>query len=186
MKQLLMILASLSLLIFNFQANALGKKKSKPMQTVDYVEPGLFVGRWYQISRNRLIFEPKVCDCAQQTLKVIAPNTLSVYNSCNQGSPEGKLRSISGEATNVDTKTNAKFSIDFGLPWKGKYWIIGLAGDYHWAVVSDPKRRSLYILSKTPTLSDESYKDAIAVAQTQISTKKLLRTSHEGCSYPEM
>ncbi len=154
------------------------------METVDYVDPVQFAGRWYQIARNPIIFEPRNCVCAQQTLTLQDDGVLGVYNSCNVRSPEGRLREISGEAINQDPNTNAKFKVDFGVGRKGDYWIIGLAADYSWAVISEPRRRALYILSKTPFLKNELYQEALATASKQISTEKLLTTSHVDCKYP--
>lgn len=164
--------------------SAAGAAQAADMVTVPYVDVARYIGRWYQISRNPLAFEPPSCPCAQQSLGVRADGLVSVFNSCNEGSPTGALREIRGIAVNDDPQTNARFTVDFGLPHKGQYWVIGLADDYRWAVVSDPGRYSLYILSKTPQLSDADYEAAVAVAATQTSTAKLARTSHEGCTYP--
>ena len=169
----------LLLWLFNISIASAGQ-----LQTVDYVDPNLYVGRWYQISHNQMPFEPQNCMCAQQTLALQTDGTLSVYNSCNDGSLTGPIREIHGVASNNDPLTNAQFTVDFGLPQKGQYWIIGLAADYHWAVVSDPSGRSLYILSKTPTLSAEDYQIAVNKAEEQVSTQKLKSTIQVGCAYP--
>lgn len=154
------------------------------LQTVPYVDPTQYIGRWYQQARNVLPFEPQDCVCAQQTLGIAASGNVSVYNSCNVLTPRGDMREIRGEAINLNPGTNTKFKVDFGFPKKGDYWIIGLAEDYRWAVVSDPARTSLYILSKTPVLAPELYNLALAEAAKQIDTSKLKLTSHEGCVYP--
>jgi apolipoprotein D and lipocalin family protein len=156
----------------------------KDLQTVSYVDPTKYIGRWYQISHNQLPFEPNKCACAQQTLGLNSNSTVSVYNSCNEGSAKGPLRDINGFATIDDPKSNAKLTVDFGLPHKGQYWIIALAEDYSWAVVSDPSRFSLYILSKTPVLPTESYQKALSEAVIQIDTSKLVITDQTDCVYP--
>jgi apolipoprotein D and lipocalin family protein len=156
----------------------------EPMKTVPHVEVGRYLGTWYQISRNVLPFEPANCACAQQTLGVAQSGNVSVYNSCNDGGPLGPLREIRGEAINDDPSTNARFTVDFGFPKKGQYWVIGLAADYRWAVVSDPSRYSLYVLSKKPTLNQVDYQAAIDEAAKQVDTSQLKLTSHVGCSYP--
>lgn len=152
--------------------------------TVKNVDLNLFLGRWYQIARNPLFFEPENCPCAQQTLTLNSKNIVEVYNSCNKDTVNGKLQEISGTATSVDPINNSKFSIDFGLFAKGKYWIIALAPDYSWAVVTDPNRWSLYILSKTPTLSANDYALALSQAELQTDISKLKRTDHTNCTYP--
>lgn len=159
---------------------------AQALETVDYVDVNQYLGRWYQISRKPLWFEPRNCMCTQQTLTLLEDGVVGVYNSCNEGAPDGKLREISGTATNDDPETNAKFTVDFNQPFKGSYWIIGLDPQYRWAVVSDKNEYSLYILSKTPTLSQELYDAALAKAAEQLDTDVLLDTDHTGCSYPPM
>jgi apolipoprotein D and lipocalin family protein len=169
----------LSLLILSVPALAL--------ETVASVDVSRYAGRWYQISRNPLPFEPLDCACAQQTLTGRPDGLVGVYNSCNRGGSSGPLIEIRGTASSNDPVTNAQFTVDFGLPQKGQYWIIGLDSDYRWAVVSDPSLRSLYILSKTPTLEPAQYELALAEAAKQAPLDKLVTTVHdEACSYPAM
>lgn len=156
---------------------------SAELKTVDYVDLSQYAGTWYQIARKPVIFEAG-CVCSRQVLTPREDGLIEVYNSCNANSPNGKLRDIRGTAENIDTKTNAKFKVDFNRGFKGDYWIIGLADDYSWAVVSDPRNVSLYILAKTPTLSDEQYADAVAAAAKQRDTDVLRLTQQNGCTYP--
>lgn len=167
----------------SFRSNAVIDAKPE-LQTVSFVDVSKYLGRWYQIARNPLPFEPLNCACAQQTLNLNDQNEVEVYNSCNVGDPEGPLQGIRGKAFSQDSKSNSKFTVDFNLPVLGQYWIIALADDYSWAVVSDPDRRSLYILSKTPDLNLQSYTQALAEASQQVSLEKLKVTEQMGCIYP--
>ena len=45
--------------------------------------------------------------------------------------------------------------VSFFWPFRSDYWIIGLDEAYRWAVVGNPNRKYLWILSRTPTISDE-------------------------------
>ncbi len=174
----LLILFCLSILSFSAS-----HADADELKTVDHVELGKYAGTWYQIARKPVLFETG-CVCSRQKLTPLASGEVGVLNTCNLFSPEGKLVSIEGTATNVDPKGNAKFKVDFGLPNKGDYWIIGLSHDYGWAVVSDPRDTVLYILSKTPELSDDEYSDAIKVAALQRDTSVLEKTLQVGCKYP--
>lgn len=166
------------------QAQKSSSSQVEELQTVSFVDVSLYLGRWYQIARNPLPFEPLDCACAQQTLALNAQAEVEVYNSCNAGNPAGPLQGIRGKAFSQDPKSNSRFTIDFNLPVLGQYWIIALADDYSWAVVSDPDRRSLYILSKTPELNLQSYTQALAEASRQVSLDKLKVTEQMGCTYP--
>lgn len=163
---------------------ALSNPAPPPLQTVPFVDVQKYLGTWYQISRVVLPFEGD-CACAQQTLGLDASRgVVTVYNSCNDKTPQGRLREIRGFATNDDPQSNAKFTVDFGLPQTGKYWIIALGQNYEYAVVSDPDRKSLYILSKTPELDPVLYQEALNKASLQLDISRLVPTAQSGCTYP--
>ncbi len=174
-----MKIITLALALFGF---AFATESQAQMRTVEHVDIAQYAGTWYQIAHNPLIFEGN-CICSRQVLAGREDGRISVYNSCNEPA-SGLLREIRGIATNNDPMTNAQFTVDFGLPHTGQYWIIGLADDYSYAVVSDPSEMSLYILSKTPTLSNELYEEAVAKASEQVDISKLQLTQQQGCSYP--
>lgn len=154
------------------------------LQTVPYVELAKYAGAWYQISHKPLSFEGP-CICSRQVLTPVEDGSIAVYNTCNEPTT-GALRSISGFAYNNDPATNAQFTVDFGLPKMGQYWIIGLGDNYEYAVVSDPAFSSLYILSKTPQLSAELYEEAVEKAKAQMDVSKLRVTEQRNCIYPEL
>lgn len=182
------ILTFLCFLSFGFaQASApMTARPASELETVPAIDAGRYVGRWYQQSRNPLPFEPLDCWCALQTLSANADGTVSVFNSCNKDSARGPLLGIIGSATIDNPGFNTKLSVDFGFPKKGQYWIIGVDHDYRWAVVSEPSKASLYILSKTPVLAPELYEAALAAAATQVTLEKLRPTSQENCQYPTL
>lgn len=153
------------------------------LKTVPYVDPALYGGTWYQIARNPHPFETG-CVCARQVLTVNGLNDIGVYNSCNMNTPDGRLMEIRGVASVDNPGSNSQLTVDFGFPRKGQYWIIALADDYSWAVVSEPSLQTLYVLSKTPTLPEAAYQEAVRQAATQLDTSRLSKTSQEGCSYP--
>jgi apolipoprotein D and lipocalin family protein len=79
---------------------------------------------------------------------------VQVVNTC--GSPDGSSRQIVGTATVADPATNAKLDVSFFGPFAAPYWIIELDRDYRYAVVGAPSRQFLWILSRTPTLDDDT------------------------------
>jgi len=155
------------------------------IKTVAQVDLGKYLGNWYQISRNQNPFEPN-CYCAVQILAPLSADSVSVRNTCNKDSITGDLAEIKGSASVTDAPANSKLSVDFGFFFKGEYWIIGLDEQYRYAVVTDSKGSSLYILSKTPTLAPELYNKAVLDASSQVNVTKLKTTPQEGCTYPAL
>ena len=80
----------------------------------------------------------------------------------NQSIKNKKNNSIKGKAFVVENSGNARLKVQFFWPFKGNYWIIDLAPDYSWAVVSDPKRKTLWILSRSPEMKDTLYASLVA------------------------
>lgn len=153
------------------------------IKTVSSVDVSKFLGTWYRISSKPVVFEPK-CRCARQVLDAKEDGTISVYNSCNKVDATGKLVEIRGTAKALDSSAS-KLSVDFGLPWKGSYWIVAVDPQYRYAVVSDSLGYSLYVMSRLPTLSSELYDEAVQAAKlNNISLKRLVVQPNDGCNYP--
>jgi apolipoprotein D and lipocalin family protein len=85
-----------------------------------------------------------------------------VENRCNRDSINGTQTYIKGKAFVTKKSGNAKLKVQFFWPFKGKYWIIDLADDYNYAVVSHPNKKYLWVLSRTPKMSEVVYQQIIA------------------------
>jgi apolipoprotein D and lipocalin family protein len=62
--------------------------------------------------------------------------------------------SIEGRAKVADASTNAKLKVTFFWPFSGAYWITELGAEYEYAVVSNPDRSYLWVLSRTPRMDE--------------------------------
>jgi len=100
---------------------------------------------------------------------------------------DGTLASISGSAVKNDKDSDeAKFTVQFWvppflpvIPVKGDYWVIDLAEDYSYALVGQPKREYLWLLSREESLPDEIYTKLLQTAQSVgYDTSKLKKTTH--------
>jgi apolipoprotein D and lipocalin family protein len=137
-------------------AGCAGLSAGPPLETVDDVDPERYVGLWYEIARYPNFFQG---DCAGGTTAeytLMDDGRIEVVNRCNTGTLDGPEQTIRGTARIVDNETNAKLAVSFFGPFEGPYWIIGLDEDYQWAIVGEPSRSNLWILSRTPSLDDET------------------------------
>jgi apolipoprotein D and lipocalin family protein len=135
-----------------------------PLDTVSNVDLNRYTGKWYEIARYPNWFQ---AGCASSTAEYAAnaDGTIGVFNACLAG--DGSVNStIQGTARVVDSTTNAKLKVTFpGIPFPADYWIIQLGGNYEYAVVGEPTRGTLFILSRTPTL-DQGTLDTILARLT--------------------
>ena len=140
-----------------FQSNA----QSQPVKTVPSVDVNKYAGKWYEIASFPQRFQ-KGCHCTTAEYTMTDKGYLIVENRCNRGSVHGKQSYIKGKAFVQKGSGNAKLKVQFFFPFRGKYWIIDLADDYSYAVVSHPNKKYLWILSRTPKMDDAVYQKIIA------------------------
>lgn len=126
---------------------------SQILQTVPYVDAQKYAGKWYEIASYPQIFQ-KGCYCTTAEYTLTDKGYLVVENQCNKHSLTGKRSYIKGKAFIERNTGNAKLKVQFFWPFRAKYWIIDLADDYSYAVVSHPNRKYLWILSRTPIMND--------------------------------
>jgi apolipoprotein D and lipocalin family protein len=133
----------------------------QPLEVVDSVDLDRYLGRWYEIASYPMYFQ-KGCTATTADYALREDGLIEVINSCRKGTLDGKLKQAKGRAKVVDTETNAKLKVSFFGPFWGNYWIIDLDPDYQWAVVGGPKRKYLWILSRTPQMDQELYDEILA------------------------
>jgi apolipoprotein D and lipocalin family protein len=92
------------------------------------------------------------------TLMLFSKGFVLVENTCKK---KGKRSYIKGKAFVEKNSGNAKLKIQFFWLFRAKYWIIDLADDYSYTVVSHPNKRYLWILSRTPEMNEKVYAQII-------------------------
>jgi apolipoprotein D and lipocalin family protein len=130
-----------------------------PLDVVSFVDPQQYVGKWYEVARYPTFFQANcVGSTAEYTLR--DDGTIGVLNTC-LAADGSTVSTIEGYAEITDPTTNAKLLVHFpSVPVPGTYWIIDLDPNYQYAVVGEPTRSTLFILSRTPTL-EQATLDAI-------------------------
>jgi len=148
-------------------------QKNAELQTVAHVDLNRYLGKWYDIASFPQRFQ-KGCSCTTAEYALKDNGTITVTNTCNK---EGKKKVATAKAKVVDKKTNAKLSVQFFWPFKGKYWIIDLADDYSYAVVGHPNREYLWILSRTKEMDKATYDGILArIKEKGFDLSKLQKT----------
>ncbi len=165
-------------LTFALALRAKGSAEEKqPLETVSSVDLGRYVGRWYEIARlpNR---HQKDCESdVTATYTLRDDGKITVLNQCRKAS--GEIKNRKGTAKVVDQATNAKLKVSFFWPFSGNYWILELGPNYEYAVVGEPKRENLWILSREPRMDEELYRGLLDRAAAQgFDISRVIRTPH--------
>lgn len=144
---------------------------TRPLAAVPYVDLKKYSGLWWQIAviPNGFQRSDDTNVTATYTISRTEPGVLEVENRAwrTPGHPvsiHGRARidpvSAETDTSNYPGRLVVEFDITDLIPglttFPAPYWIIDLgqnaAGDYTWSVVSEPSRRFLWILSRTPQL----------------------------------
>jgi apolipoprotein D and lipocalin family protein len=128
------------------------KNSSPELQTVPYVDVERYLDKWYEIARYPHSFE-EGCFGSTAFYEKVSENEIKVTNQCRQDGPDGKLDEAVGKAFIADRNTNAKLKVQFFWPFKGDYWIIDIDENYQHAIVSEPDRQYLWILSRNSKMN---------------------------------
>lgn len=152
-----LILTSLSLLFIVMKTTV---AQSQTLETVTSVDLDKYAGKWYEIASYPQRFQ-KGCYCTTAEYTVSEKGYVIVENRCNKDSINGKQSYIKGKAFVEKDSGNSKLKVQFFWPFKGKYWIIDLAEDYSYAVVSHPNKKYLWILSRTPKMEEKIYQQIL-------------------------
>ncbi|MFZ1571250.1 MAG: lipocalin family protein [Candidatus Kapaibacterium sp.] len=145
------------------------------METVPYVDLNKFIGKWYEIASYPQSFQ-KGCHCTTAEYTLSKDDYIIVENRCNKDSINGELSYIKGKAFIEENSGNSKLKVQFFWPFRGKYWIIELAEDYSYVVVSNPNKKYLWILSRTPKMDEQIYQgilDKLKLKQFDLSILKM-------------
>lgn len=136
------------------------RKLHPPLPTVPHVNLHKYMGLWYEVARLPARFE-KGCQHVTAEYTLQSNGMVKVLNTCHKGGLSGPVEKATATARVVDTATNAKLKVQFFWPFEGDYWILDLdLSDYQYALVGEPGRKYLWILSRTPHL-DRSRRDRL-------------------------
>ena len=138
-----------------------------PLTALPALDIPAYMGTWYQVAWFPNRFQQQCVSDTVASYRRI-PEGVEVVNRCRKAA--GEVESIvglarpAGATISGDTLQPAQLEVSFlprwlrWLPIWGSYWVIQLADDGRYAVVGEPGREYLWVLSRTPGLApaDES------------------------------
>jgi len=139
----------------------------QPLTVVPEVDLQRYAGKWYGVARLPNRFQKQCTGDVSAICTLLDDGTIKVVNSCRKES--GQIKQAEGVAKLADkdgpnTKLKVRFAPKFlsFLPFVwGNYWIIDLASDYSYAVIGEPSRKYLWVLSRTPTMDDATLQSVL-------------------------
>ncbi|MCU6669308.1 outer membrane lipoprotein Blc [Enterobacteriaceae bacterium H4N4] len=124
-----------------------------------------FLGSWYEIARFDHRFERGL----QKVTANYSPMSDGGIQVINRGyNPERRMwQKVTGKAYFTGSPNVAALKVSFFGPFYGGYNVIALDSNYRHALVCGPDRDYLWILSRTPTISDDVKQQLLNTATRQ-------------------
>lgn len=141
-----------------------GAWAQSPVASVAAVDLVRYSGKWFEIANFPMFFQRH---CLADTTAQYTPapdGSITVHNRCRTSTG---FDDATGKATVVEGFGNSRLKVSFFWPFKGDYWVLGLDPQYRWAVVGNPNRDYLWLLSRTPQLDQAMLEEALATARAQ-------------------
>ncbi|MDQ3535971.1 MAG: lipocalin family protein [Bacteroidota bacterium] len=154
------------------------KKNDLPLDVAPNIDLDKYLGEWYEIARLPASFE-KDCYSTKAKYSKDAEGNIIVENTCYVGSPAGKFKKAVAKAFVTDPVSNAKLKVQFLWPFSGDYWILDIGENYEYALVGEPSRKFLWILSRTASLEKSVIEQLVQKGINRgFNTHKLIFTKH--------
>jgi apolipoprotein D and lipocalin family protein len=153
-------------------------KTTNELSTVQKVDITKYLGTWYEIARLPNRFE-KDMKCVTATYSLKKNGKIKVLN---KGFKITKNKYVSAKGTAWIPNNNfpGRLKVRFFWPFSGDYYIIALDENYQYALVGDPSRKYLWILSRTPVLDQKTYDMLVKLAKDKgFDTDNLLKIEHD-------
>lgn len=124
--------------------------------TVPQVNLPKFMGSWYVIAAIPTAIETESYN-AIETYSLEKDGSIATTFTYNKGSLEGKLKTYQPRGFVIPNSGNALWGMQFIWPIKAEYRIVYLNEDYSQTVIARNARDYVWIMARTPTISDMEY-----------------------------
>jgi len=137
---------------------------------VESLDVERYMGLWYAIASIPTSFERQCVAGTTAEYRLLENGKIEVTNTCYNA--DGVPDVAVGRAWTPNPEEPTKLKVSFvRLLWfwlfPGDYWIVDLDPDYQYAVVGHPSYRFGWILSRTPTLPEETFRCIVERLEAQ-------------------
>lgn len=143
-----------------------------PLETVATLDLPRYMGTWYEVAKFPNRFQRQCAGPASAEYRLLPGGTVQVVNRCPLA--DGQVDQVVGEARRIGPEGSPKLEVRFAPAWLswlpfvwGNYWVVDLDAAYQLAVVSEPKREYLWVLSRQPAVAPEVWDALLARLRQQ-------------------
>ena len=140
--------------------------KPNPLRTVDRVDLDRFMGDWYVLGTIPWFVEKNNVG-TMDIYRMRPDGKIDVTYAFHKKSLDAPRQEMKALARVVDTKSNAEWRVQFLWPFEAPFLVIDLSPDYRFTTIGYPDRSLIWIMGRSPEVSDEDYARLLANAGEQ-------------------
>jgi apolipoprotein D and lipocalin family protein len=140
-----------------------------PLRSVPQVDTQRWAGTWYELARVPNGLQARCIADATATYLPRADGSLRVIQRCRDIDSKWYVATARAVSADHDRGGAARLRLSYLPAWldwlpasSGDQWVVMLDADYRYAVVSEPSREHLWILSRTPDIDSVTYNRILA------------------------
>ncbi len=157
---------------------ACASNQKPQIATVPQVDIQRFMGSWYVIAAIPTAIETESFN-AIESYKLDDDGTIATTFTFNKGSLDGKVKTYNPRGFVVENSGNARWGMQFIWPIKAEYLIAHVDENYTETIIARNARDYVWIMARTPHLSDEAYQGLVQkVSDMGYDMQKLRRVPH--------
>lgn len=145
----------------------LGAASPPPLASLPTLQVTPYMGTWYQVAWFPNRFQKQCVSDTRAAYRLLDDGRVEVLNRCTLADGRGdEALGIARPTGRIegDLLKPAQLEVSFlpaALRWLpfgwGRYWVIDLAPDGRYALVSEPSREYLWVLARQPRLTPEDH-----------------------------
>lgn len=137
-----------------------------PIRSAEFVDLEQFMGDWYVLGNIPTYFERNAFN-AVETYASKGNRTIETTFSFNAGSFTGKRKQYHPTAFVRQDPSNALWDMQFVWPIKAEYVVVYVDPDYQTTIIGRSARDYVWIMARTPKISDARYAELLAIIDEQ-------------------
>ena len=154
------------------------------LKTVDQVDISKFMGDWYVIAAIPTLIEKQSYNAIER-YELNQDGTIATTFTFNKGALDGEFKTYQPRGFVVEDSGNALWGMQFIWPIKAEYRIAYLNADYTQTIIARNARDYVWIMARTPTISEDDYQALTAlIASFGYDLSKLRKVPHSDISKP--
>ena len=140
-------------------------RDTRQIPPVAQVDVPRFMGDWYVIAQIPTFIEKQAYD-SLESYALDADGLIRTTFRYRKGSHDARVRTMHPVGTVREHGNGAVWGMQFVWPIKAEYVIVYLDEDYTQTIVGRSKRDYVWLMARTPTISDADYAERIAFIRT--------------------